>query len=125
MTENQLSFQIRKGIFKVYDEFGPGLFESVYESSLAYYLSKHNYRVEQQKSIDVIFDGERPMPAFRADIIVESKVILEIKSVESMHKVHHKQLITYLKLSGLKLGLLINFNTDNINKSIFRKVNGL
>jgi len=125
MTENQISFKIRGCIFKVYNELGPGLFESVYEAALSHELCKAGLKVKSQIPIPVIYDEIRLDMGFRADLIVEDKVIIEIKSIERLAEVHHKQLITYLKLTGLKLGILVNFNTDNINDSIFRKVNGL
>jgi GxxExxY protein len=125
MTENQISFKIRGCIYKVYNELGPGLFESVYEAALAHELCKAGLNVKSQVPIPVIYDEIKLEMGFRADLIVEDKVIIEIKSIERLAEVHHKQLITYLKLTGLKLGILVNFNTENINDSIFRKVNGL
>ncbi len=125
MTENDISYKIRGAIFSVYQNLGPGLLESVYEAALLYELTKANLKVESQKPVPVIYDGIQLDIGFRLDILVENKVIIEIKSVETLAKVHHKQLLTYLKLSNLKLGILVNFNTDNINDSIFRKVNNL
>jgi GxxExxY protein len=125
MTENDISYKIRGAIFNVFQKLGPGLLESVYEAALIYELQKVDMKVESQKSIPVIYDGVQLDIGFRLDILVENKVIIEIKSVENLAPVHHKQLLTYLKLTNLKLGILINFNTDNINESIFRKVNNL
>lgn len=125
MTENELSYIIRRCIFNVYNNLGPGLLESVYEAALSYELSKTGIHHSVQVSLPVYYDSMKLKPGFRMDILVEDKVIIEIKSVEHLLDVHHKQLITYLKLSKLKLGLLVNFNAEDISKSIFRKVNGL
>jgi GxxExxY protein len=125
MTENDISYKIRGAIFKVYNELGPGLLESAYESVLAYELKKEKLKTEVQVSLPLYYDEIKMDVGYRIDILVENKVIIEIKSVENLLEVHHKQLITYLKLSNLKLGLLVNFNTADISKSIFRKVNGL
>jgi GxxExxY protein len=104
---------------------GPGLFESVYEEVLRYELENRNLKVERQKGMPIRYENLLIEMGFKADIIVEDKVILELKSVESLNKVHHKQLITYLRLSDKKLGLLINFNTVLIKNGINRIVNGL
>jgi GxxExxY protein len=125
MTENEISYIIRGAIFKVYNELGPGLFESVYEAALIYQLKKDGVNVKNQQEVPVFYDGQRLDIGFRLDILVEDLVIIEIKSVEELKKVHHKQLLTYLKLTTLKLGILVNFNTDDISSSIFRKVNNL
>ena len=125
MTENEISYAIRGAIFKVYNELGPGLFESVYEAALLYQLKKDGLKVKSQVAIPVIYDDHQLDVGFRLDILVEDKVIIEIKSVEELAKVHHKQILTYLKLTNLKLGILVNFNSDDISKSIFRKANKL
>ncbi len=125
MTENQISYKIRGAIFKVYNELGPGLFESVYEAALIYQLEKDGLQVKSQVAIPVYYDNIKLDVGFRSDILVEDKVIIEVKSVEELAKVHHKQIINYLKLTKLKLGILVNFNTDDIAESIFRKVNNL
>jgi GxxExxY protein len=125
MHENEISYLIRGAAFKVYHEFGPGLLESVYEKAMALELVNQAIHFERQKGIPVYFDGQDLGVGFRADLIVENKVIVEIKSVEHLHPIHHKQLLTYLRLTDLKLGLLINFNADRIQNGIFRKVNGL
>ena len=125
MTENELSFKIRGAVFKVYNELGPGLLESVYETALSYELKQLDLDIKNQigipmKYADITFDV-----GFRLDILVNDKVIIEVKSVESISDVHHKQLLTYLKLTNKKLGLLINFNSASITDSIIRKVNNL
>jgi GxxExxY protein len=125
MTENDISFLIRKCIFKVYNSLGPGLLESVYEAAMLYELQKEGLKTKQQMPIPVVYEGIYLDKGFRLDILVEDKVIIEIKSVDFINGVHHKQIITYLKLADIKLGLLVNFNADNINDSIFRKVNKL
>lgn len=125
MKENEISYEIRGSIFDVYNNLGPGLLESAYEAALAHELNKRGLSCTTQVGLPLLYDTLRLEVGYRIDILVEKKVIIEIKSVENLLDVHHKQIITYLKLSGLKLGLLVNFNCDNISKSIFRKVNGL
>jgi GxxExxY protein len=125
MTENDISFIIRGCIFRVFNNLGPGLLESAYEAALLYELKKEGLTVQSQIALPMIYETVKVDVGYRLDIVVENKVIIELKSVEVLLDVHHKQVITYLKLSGLKLGLLVNFNSDDISKSIFRKVNGL
>ncbi|WP_149243550.1 GxxExxY protein [Dyadobacter sp. 32] len=123
MEENDISYVIRGCIFKVFNALGQGLFESAYEAALKYEISKAGLNVRSQVFLPMIYDTVHVDVAYCLDLLVESKVIVEVKSVEKLLSVHHKQIITYLKLSELKLGLLVNFNTDNIASSIFRKVN--
>lgn len=125
MTENEISYQIRGAIYKVYNAVGPGLLESVYQHLLIYELRKNGLNVGAEVSLPLYYDNIKIDIGFRADIIVEDKVIIELKSVECILPVHHKQLLTYLKITGLKLGILVNFNTDDLNHSIFRKINNL
>ena len=125
MDENQISYKIRGAIFKVYNQIGPGLLESVYEHLLAYELNKEGLNICRQVPLPVYYDNIKMDICFRADIIVENKVIIELKSVEQLTPLHHKQLMTYLKITELKLGILVNFNTDDLNTSIFRKVNNI
>ena len=125
MHENDISKIIVDVCFKVHTSLGPGLFESVYENILEYELYKSGLKVERQVSIPVIWDEIKMDQGFRADIIVEDKVIIEIKSVEAIAPVHQKQLLTYLRLTDLKLGLLINFNEALIKNGIQRIVNNL
>ncbi|NQW43055.1 MAG: GxxExxY protein [Bacteroidetes bacterium] len=124
-TENKLSKIIVNCCFKIHSTLGPGLFESVYENILAYELSKENLKIEIQKALPVYYEDVKMDIGFRTDIIVENKVIIEIKSVEELNKVHYKQLQTYLKLTNIKLGLLINFNETLIKEGIHRVVNNL
>lgn len=124
MNENEITYLIRKAIFNVYNSLGPGLLESVYEKILAYELEDYGLEVKTQLPISVIYNGINFDIGFRADILVEDRIIIEIKSVKKIEDVHHKQLLTYLKLANKELGILVNFNTDRIDKNIFRKVNG-
>ena len=125
MNENEISKIIVDCCFKVHTELGPGLLESVYEEILAFELSKRNLKIERQKGIPVIYNDLKMDLGFRADLIVENKVIIELKSIEAIAPVHKKQLLTYLKIANLKLGLLINFNEALIKDGIHRIVNNL
>ena len=125
MTENEISFKIRGCIFNVFNALGPGLLESAYEAVLSHELRKEGLEVKSQVPLPLIYDEIKMDIGYRIDLLVENKVVIEIKSVENLAEVHHKQVITYLKLSGIKLGLLVNFYCTEIEKSIFRKVNGL
>ena len=125
MHENEISFFIRKAIFKIYNSLGPGLFESVYVAALIYELQQLGLTVSKEIPLPVVYETIKLDAGFRIDLMVENKVIIEVKSIENLAEVHHKQILTYLKLSGKKLGILVNFNSGNISHSIFRKVNGL
>ena len=125
MHENDISFLIRKAIFKVYNTLGPGLFESVYITALVYELQQLNLTVKTEVALPMVYEGIKFDAGFRIDILVNDLVIVEVKSVKNLAEVHHKQVLTYLRLSGLKLGILVNFNSSDITQSIFRKVNGL
>jgi GxxExxY protein len=125
MTENEIAREIVDAAFKTHSLFGPGLLESVYEALLAAELEKRRLRVVRQQAIPVAYEQVRLEIGFRADLIVESKVIVEIKSVEQLAAVHKKQLLTYLRLADKRLGLLINFNTAFIKDGIVRLVNQL
>lgn len=125
MDENDLSYQIRGAIFTTYNALGPGHLESAYEAVLAYILTENGLQVEQQVQLPIIFNDIELDAGYRIDLLINRLIIVEIKSVENLAPVHHKQVLTYLKLSGLKLGLLVNFNSVDIKNSIFRKVNGL
>jgi len=125
MEENEISYIIRGCIFKVYNNLGPGLFESAYQGALAFELMNAGLQVKIQVALPMIYKNVKIDLGYRLDVVVEDKVIIEIKSVDNLVDVHYKQILTYLKLSGLRLGLLVNFNCADISKSIFRKVNGL
>lgn len=125
MNENDLSYLIRGAVFKVHTKLGPGLLESVYEVSLTHELKLIGLDVKNQIVIPFIYGETKFENGFRLDILVEDKVIIEIKSVEAIQDVHFKQVLTYLKLSDKKLGLLINFNVVSLKTGIFRIVNNL
>ena len=111
METNEITGVIIDECIKIHKDLGPGLFESVYEEVLYYRLtSKRNLKVERQVAIPVFYEDVKLELGFRADLIIESEVIVEIKSIETLAAVHHKQLLTYLKLTSLKVGLLVNFN---------------
>lgn len=124
MTDNEITYKIRGAIYKVYNAFGPGLLESVYEAALCHQLRKEGLTVENQVKLDVMYDNVVLPVDFRLDILVEKSVIIELKSVEELKPVHHKQLLTYLRIAKKHVGILVNFNTDSIYDGIFRKVNG-
>ena len=125
MSENELSKTIVDLCFKIHKNLGPGLFESVYEEVLCIELNRSNLKYSRQKPISISYEGIPLNIGFIADIIVEDKVIIEIKSVETIKSVHRKQLLTYLKLTNIKLGLLINFNTSLLKDGVKRIVNNL
>ena len=125
MTENDISKIVVNTSYNIHRKLGPGLLESVYEEILFYELIKNGLKVKRQKAIPVIWEDIKMELGFRADLMVENKVIIELKSVETIAPVHPKQLLTYLKLTGLKLGLLINFNEKLIKDGIIRIVNKL
>jgi len=124
-TENDISYMIRGCIFDVYNELGPGLLESVYEAALAYELKQKGLEVRTQVGLPVNYKDTLLELGFRLDLLIDNKVIVELKSIDAISEVHHKQVLTYLKLTGLKLGLLVNFNCEDISKSIYRKINNL
>ncbi|MES2555986.1 MAG: GxxExxY protein [Bacteroidota bacterium] len=125
MTENEISYIVRGAVFDVYKELGPGLLESAYESALYFELLNAGLKVKKQLALPLVYKDVRLDCGYRIDLLVEGKVIIELKSIEYIMPVHHKQLLTYMKLTGVKLGLLVNFNESNIQKGIFRKVLGL
>jgi len=124
-TENQLSYLIRGAAFKVHTALGPGLLESVYETALEYELKILDLEVRSQIGIPMYYQNILFDVGYRLDLLIENKVIVEIKSVDSLIDIHYKQLLTYLKLMDKKLGLLINFNSTSLNKSIVRIANNL
>jgi GxxExxY protein len=125
VTENDIAKQIVDAAFKIHTTLGPGLFESVYETVLAKELENRGLKVTRQQAIPIVWENVHMEAGFRADLIVENKVIIEVKSVESLAPVHRMQLLTYLRLTGKRLGLLINFDTALIKDGIARVVNGL
>ncbi|MCE3226774.1 MAG: GxxExxY protein [Bacteroidetes bacterium] len=125
VQENDISYEIRGAAFKIHTDFGPGLLESVYEVALTQELIKRGFIVRNQVPVPMFINNIKMDIGFRLDIIVNELVIVEVKSVESLADVHHKQLLTYLKLYNKKLGLLINFNSFPLKDNIIRIVNKL
>jgi len=125
MTENEIARQVVDSAYRIHTTFGPGLLESVYDTVLTYELGRRGLRTVRQQAIPIIYEGIRIDAGFRADLIVEDKVIVEIKSLELLAPVHRKQLLTYLRLADKRLGLLINFHVVLIKDGISRIVNGL
>jgi len=125
LTENELAKIIVDLCIKIHRTLGPGLLESVYEAALVYELKKLGITASRQVDVPLVYDEIDIDVGFRADVIVDDKVIVEIKSIENVIPVHKKQLLTYLKLSGRKLGLLVNFNVELMKDGITRIANGL
>ena len=125
MTENEIGKEVVDAAIGIHRELGPGLFESVYELVLAYELENRGLKVQRQVPVPIKYRDLEFDQGFKADIIVEGKVLLELKSVEKMAKVHWKQVITYLRLSDIKLGFLLNFGEALMKDGIKRVVNGL
>ena len=125
MNENEISYQVIGAALKVHRSVGPGLLESAYETALAYELRKLDLYVEEQVTLPFVYEEVRLEAGYRIDIMVNKLVIVEIKSVENLMPVHHAQLLTYLRLTNIKLGLLINFNAVILKNGIHRVVNNL
>ena len=125
MTENELATKVMDASFLIHRELGPGLLESVYEIVLCKQLTEMGFFVERQASVPIRFQDMAFDEGFRADLIVEKKLIIELKSVEWLQPVHSKQLLSYLRLTGCRLGLLINFGENLLKDGIKRVVNGL
>jgi GxxExxY protein len=123
MKENEITYEVIGAALKVHTKLGPGLLESVYENALAYELRKSGHKVICQAGIPVRYEEIKFDIGFRLDILVDDLVIVEVKSVESLIDVHHKQLLTYLRLTGKKVGLLMNFNSARLKDSIIRIIN--
>ena len=124
MTENELATIAVDICFKIHTTLGPGLLESVYEAAFAYELDKRGIPYTRQQGIVAKYEEAVLDVGFRADIILEGKLVVEIKSIEHLEKVHHKTVLTYLKLAGIKLAILVNFNVDLIKDGIYRKIQG-
>lgn len=125
MEENEITYKIIGAAYNVYNGLGPGLLESTYQKVFAYELRKQGLNVIDQLPVPIMYDGKIFGEELKADMLVENKVIIELKSVDEIRKVYYKQLMTYLKLKGLRFGLLINFNcTDFRNNGIHRVANG-
>ncbi len=123
MTLNDITYQIRGAIFEVYNHLGPGLLESVYEEALIYELTLRGLSVKRQQLVPISYKGQQLHSELRIDLLVNEQVIIELKSVLEMKDVFFKQTLSYLRLSHLHLAILVNFNTDNINESIYRVIN--
>ena len=125
MINEELTYKIRGALYSVFKELGPGLFESVYEKALTFELRSIGLNVAPQLPVKAVYKGEELEMGFRLDLLVENEVIIEVKSVDQLHDVHKKQLLTYLRLTGKRVGLLVNFNRAHIkdNISLFRIVN--
>ena len=124
MKESELTYQIRGAIYDTYNALGPGLLEMVYEETLAYFLTKRGLRVDRQVPVSIEVEGKQLETQLRIDLLVERRVIVKLKSVLEMREVFHLQILTYLKLAKLHRGILVNFNTDDIENSIWSKVYG-
>jgi GxxExxY protein len=125
MTENEISKIVFECALKVHKTLGPGLLESAYEECMFYELKKFSLKVEKQKALPLVYEEVKLDVGYRIDIIVEDKFIVEIKSVEALNDIHLAQLLTYLRLSDCKLGLLINFNVKLLKEGVRRVVNGI
>ena len=124
MTENEIAKIVFEKGLKVHKTLGPGLLESSYEECLFYELGKSGLKVEKQKALPLIYEEVKLDSGYRIDLLVENKLILELKSVEALNEIHLAQILTYLKLSNCRLGLLINFNTLLFKDGIKRVING-
>lgn len=124
MTENEIASIVFESALKVHKRLGPGLLESAYEECMFYELKKTNLKVEKQKALPLIYDEVRLDVGYRLDLIIEDKFIVEIKSVENLNDLHLAQILTYLRLSNCKLGLLINFNVILLKNGVKRVING-
>lgn len=124
MNENEIGTIVVDEAIHLHKALGPGLLETVYEVVLARRLEKRGLKVQRQVAVPIEFEGERFEEGFRADLIVEGKVLLELKSVEKVNNAHKKQVLTYLKLTGIKLGYLLNFGEELMKQGITRTING-
>ena len=124
MSESEIAKIVFECGLSVHKTLGPGLLESAYEECLSYELQKYGLKVEQQKALPLVYEGIRLDIGYRVDLLIESKFIVEIKSIDSLNDIHMAQIITYLKLSNCKLGLLINFNSVLFRDGVRREING-
>ena len=123
MTDNEITYQIRGAIFDVYNILGPGLLESVYEEALVFELQQRGLKVARQMEVPISYKGNTLKTPLRLDLLVENQVIVELKSVEEMKSVFAKQLLTYLRLLDKRVGLLVNFSSEDIREGIVRIAN--
>ncbi|RYG27018.1 GxxExxY protein [bacterium] len=124
MTENEIATEVIDACYRIHTALGPGLLESVYGATLAYELGKRGLNVVSQRGIPVVYEDVKLELGFRIDLLVEGRVIVEVKSVEALADVHFKQVLTYLKLSDLRLGILVNFNVPRLKDNVRRIING-
>ena len=125
MTENEISYKVIGAAIELHKSIGPGLLESAYENALAFDLKAMGFTVRQQVPMPFIYIEVKQDVGYRIDLLIHDKLILEIKAIEVLAPVHYTQLLTYLKLSGIKLGLIINFNSKTLKNNIHRVVNNL
>lgn len=123
MSDNEITFEVRGAIYDVYKDLGPGLLESVYEEALAFELQQRGLHVDRQVEVPILYKGNVLKTPLRLDMMVENQIIVELKSVEELQKVHYKQLLTYLRLMDKQVGLLVNFNCQEILSNIKRIIN--
>lgn len=121
-TDEQLTYEIRGAIFEVHKQLGPGLMEEVYEEALMIELKSRGLLVKNQVTVPIYYKGQRLIKEYRIDVLVNDRVIVELKSVEQLSKVHYKQLYNYLRLTNLRVGILVNFNADTIDKDNFERI---
>lgn len=124
MNENELSKIVFEAGLKIHRQLGPGLLESAYEECLYYELLKTGLKIERQRALPLVYESVKLDAGYRADLLIENKLIVEIKSVDALNDIHVSQVLTYLKLSGCKLGLLINFNTVLFKEGVNRLIHG-
>lgn len=125
MSEDEISKIVFESALKVHKVLGSGLLESAYEECLFYELKKFPFRVEKQKALPLIYEEVKMEVGYRIDIIIEDKFIVEVKSVEALNELHLAQILTYLKLTNCKLGMLINFNVKQLKNGVRRVINGV
>lgn len=123
MNLNEITYEVRGAIYDVYNELGPGLLESVYEEALVYELEQRGLHVERQKEVPIIYKGVKLKTDLRLDLLVEGQLIIELKSVKELVDVYFKQTLTYCRIMNVRLGMLVNFNTNDINNNIRRIAN--
>lgn len=125
MTENEISYQVIYCALKIHTALGPGLLESAYKECLFYKICESGFRVEKEKPMPLVFENVRLECGYRIDLLVENKLVIEIKSVEALYDVHLAQTLTYMRLGNYRLGLLMNFNVFKLKEGIRRIANGL
>ena len=121
---NQITYAVIDAAMRVHSRLGPGLLESAYQACLAHEVRKHDLKVATQVPLPVVYDGEKLEIGYRIDLVVENRVVIEVKSVEAVHPIHEAQLLSYMRLSGIKVGLLLNFNVLHMRHGIKRMVDG-